>query len=138
MTLPRLVNAAARRRWLMAPGLALASLALPALAGGGTLPAGAQVMPPAGRMFGFVQVDDHGAGDGTIVVAHVNSSVCGSAIYDANRGLYIIDLDSSNADCDTADATVWFSVAACTSYVTGTVPEFSGAQRVDLVAPSTC
>jgi hypothetical protein len=138
MTLSRLVNATARRRWLMAAGLALAALLLPALAGRGTLPARAQVMPPAGRMFGFVQVDDHGADDGTMIVAHVNGSVCGSAIYDANRGLYIIDLDSSNADCDTADATLWFSVAACTSYVTGTVPEFSGAQRVDLVAPSTC
>jgi phage tail protein X len=138
MTLSRLVNATARSRSFVAAGLALAALASLALAVGATLPARAQVMPPAGRMFGFVQVDDHGADDGTIVVAHVNGSVCGSAIYDANRGLYIIDLDSSNTDCDTVDAIVWFSVGACTSYVTGTVPEFSGAQSVDLVAPSTC
>ena len=138
MTLSRLVNATARSRSFVAAGLALAALASLALAGGATLPARAQVMPPAGRMFGFVQVDDHGADDGALIVAHVNTSVCGSAIYDANRGLYIIDLDSSNADCDTVNAIVWFSVGACTSYVTGTVPEFSGAQSVDLVAPSTC
>jgi len=138
MVLSRPVYAAARWRSLTAAGLALAALVLPALAAGTTLPARAQVMPPAGRMFGFVQVDDHGADDGTMIVAHVNGSVCGSAIYDANRGLYIIDLDSSNADCDTVNAIVWFSVGACTSYVTGTVPEFSGAQSVDLVAPSTC
>jgi hypothetical protein len=138
MTLSRLVNATARSRSFVAAGLALAALASLALAVGATLPARAQVMPPAGRMFGFVQVDDHGADDGALIVAHVNTSVCGSAIYDANRGLYIIDLDSSNADCDTVNAIVWFSVGACTSYVTGTVPEFSGAQSVDLVAPSTC
>jgi hypothetical protein len=138
MTLSRLVNATARSRSFVAAGLALAALASLALAAGATLPARAQVMPPAGRMFGFVQVDDHGADDGALIVAHVNTSVCGSAIYDANRGLYIIDLDSSNADCDTVNAIVWFSVGACTSYVTGTVPEFSGAQSVDLVAPSTC
>src|SRR5690348_5608591 len=88
-----------------APVLALAALAVP-----GVVPAHAQSKPPAGRLFGFVQVDDHGAYDGTTVAAYVNSSFCGQASYDANRGLYIIDLDSSNDDCDTADATVWFTV----------------------------
>src|SRR5579885_3220343 len=101
------------------------------------LPAGAsaQSMPPAGRLFGFVQVDDHGAYDGTAVVAHVNGSTCGQATYDANRGLYMIDLDSSQPDCAGAGNTVWFSVGGCTAYTTGTVPEFSGAEEVDLVAP---
>lgn len=123
---------------LFAGGLSLAVLAVPALFASPAAPASAQAMPPAGRMFGFVQIDDHGAYDGTQIVAHVNDSTCGQANYDANRGLYIIDLDSSNADCATADATVWFSVGPCTAYTTGTVPEFSGAQRVDLVAPGSC
>jgi hypothetical protein len=98
----------------------------------------AQSMPPAGRLFGFVQVDDHGAYDGTTIVAHVNGTVCGQATYDANRGLYILDLDSSQADCAGAGNTVWFSVGDCTAYNTGTVPEFSGAEEVDLVAPGSC
>jgi hypothetical protein len=115
--------------------LATAMLPLPFQ---GAAPAHAQLQPPAGRMFGFVQVDDHGADDGTVVVAHVNDSTCGQANYNANRGLYIIDLDSSNSDCSTMYAAVWFSVGACTSYSTGTVPEYSGAQKVDLVAPSSC
>jgi hypothetical protein len=120
----------------IAPGLlALAALGAAGLA---TAPAAAQSKPPAGRLYGFVQVDDHGAYDGTTVVAYVNSSACGQARYDANRGLYIIDLDSSNDDCATADATVWFTVGSCTSYNTGTVPEFSGAERIDLVAPGNC
>lgn len=100
--------------------------------------ASAQSMPPAGRLFGFVQADDHGAYDGTTVVAHVNGSVCGQASYDANRGLYVIDLDSSQPDCAGAGNTVWFSVGSCTAYTTGTVPEFSGAEEVDLVAPGNC
>ncbi len=100
--------------------------------------ASAQSMPPAGRMYGFVQVDDHGAYDGTTVVAHVNGSTCGQASYDANRGLYIVDLDSSLSDCAQAGNTVWFTVGACTAYTTGTVPEFSGAEEVDLVAPGSC
>ncbi|HZQ38681.1 MAG TPA: hypothetical protein VFD32_22340, partial [Dehalococcoidia bacterium] len=87
---------------------------------------------------GFVQVDDHGAYDGTTVVAHVNGSNCGQASYDANKGLYMIDLDSSQPDCAGAGNTVWFSVGPCTAYTTGTVPEFSGAEEVDLVAPGTC
>lgn len=98
----------------------------------------AQLKPPAGRMYGFVQVDDHGAYDGTTIVAHVADQTCGQAAYDANRGLYIIDLDSSNDTCAQMDATVWFSVGSCTAYNTGTVPEYSGAERVDLVAPSSC
>ncbi len=98
----------------------------------------AQSMPPAGRLYGFIQVDDHGAYDGTSVVAHVNGSVCGQATYDANRGLYILDLDSSQPDCAGAGNTVWFSVGNCTAYTTGTVPDFSGAEEVDLVAPGSC
>jgi len=117
---------------------ALAGLALAASAAPFVAPAAAQSLPPAGRMFGFVQVDDHGAYDGTAVVAHVAGSTCGQSNYDANRGLYIIDLDSSNSDCNQPGATVWFSVGSCTAYSTGTVPEFSGAQRVDLTAPGSC
>jgi hypothetical protein len=111
--------------------IAPASLALPT-------GAAAQSLPPAGRLFGFVQVDDHGAYDGTTVVAHVNGSDCGKASYDANKGLYVIDLDSSQADCSGAGNTVWFSVGDCTAYNTGSVPEFSGAEQVDLVAPGNC
>jgi hypothetical protein len=98
----------------------------------------AQGKPPAGRLYGFVQVDDHGAYDGTTIVAHVADQTCGQAAYDGNRGLYILDLDSGNATCAQMDATVWFSVGPCTAYSTGTVPEYSGAERVDLLAPSTC
>ncbi len=119
---------------LAAGGLALAALTASTLF---VAPASAQ-MPPSGRMFGFVQVDDHGAYDGTLITAHVDSTTCGSGRYDANRGLYIVDLDSSNDACGTAGHVVWFSVDSCTAYNTGTVPEFSGAQRVDLVAASTC
>jgi|SRR5579883_1501279 hypothetical protein len=117
------------------------ALAISALGGSLVAPAGAlhaQLKPPAGRLYGFVQVDDHGADDGTLIVAHVADQVCGQANYDANRGLYIIDLDSSNDTCAQMDATVWFSVGNCTAYNTGTVPEYSGAEEVDLVAPSTC
>jgi len=42
------------------------------------------------------------------------------------------------ADCAQAGNTVWFTVGACTAYTTGTVPEFSGAEEVDLVAPGSC
>ena len=127
----------ARRAVAVAGGIVLVAtgLALPATT---AIPASGQLKPPAGRMFGFVQVDDHGAYDGTVIVAHVNGSTCGQSLYDANRGLYIIDLDSSNDDCSQADAEVWFSVGPCTAYNTGTVPEFSGAERVDLVAPGSC
>src|SRR5215472_4994892 len=104
--------------------LTLAALGTATLAGFTTAPVAAQSKPPAGRLYGFVQIDDHGAYDGTTVVAYVNSSACGQARYDGNRGLYIIDLDSSNDDCATADATVWFTVGSCTTYNTGTVPEF--------------
>ncbi|MHB8576823.1 MAG: hypothetical protein ACYDCQ_15990, partial [Dehalococcoidia bacterium] len=109
-----------------------------ALSAFGVRGARAQIKPPAGRLFGFIQVDDHGANDGTMVVAHVNDSVCGQANYDATRGLFILDLDSSIDDCSQAGNTVWFSVDACTAYTTGTIPEFSGAERVDLVAPGSC
>jgi hypothetical protein len=122
-------------RTLIAAGLSLAAAAAPALF---STPASAQSTPPSGRLFGFVQIDDHGAYDGTQVVAHVNDTVCGQALYDANRGLYILDLSSSNDDCATAGNTVWFSVGNCTAYETGTVPEFSGAQRIDLIAPGSC
>jgi hypothetical protein len=122
--------------------VAVGAAALTAVVGPAALllPAGAsaQSMPPAGRLFGFVQVDDHGAYDGTTVVAHVNGSTCGQATYDANRGLYMIDLDSSQPDCAGAGNTVWFSVGDCTAYTTGTVPEFSGAEEVDLLAPGSC
>ncbi len=122
-------------RAVIAAALSLAAVAAPALF---STSATAQTTPPSGRMFGFVQVDDHGAYDGTTVIAHVNDTVCGQAGYDANRGLYILDLSSSNDDCGTAGNTVWFSVGSCTAYETGTVPEFSGAQRLDLVAPGSC
>ena len=128
MTLTRLAGFVA--------GFALTVMTAPTLFSGPS--AFAQAQPPAGRLYGFVQVDDHGAYDGTAVVAHVNSSACGQARYDASRGLYIIDLDSSVSDCSQAGNTVWFTVGTCTAYTTGTVPEFSGAQRVDLVAPGTC
>jgi hypothetical protein len=117
--------------------LALTMVVLPVMALAPSL-ASAQSMPPAGRLYGFVQVDDHGAYDGTTIVAHVNGSSCGQASYDANRGLYIVDLDSSQRDCAQAGSVVWFSVGPCTAYTTGTVPEFSGAEEVDLVAPSSC
>lgn len=122
-------------RMVIAAGLSLAAVTAPALF---STPARAQSTPPSGRLFGFVQVDDHGAYDGTLIVAHVNDTVCGQAIYDANRGLYILDLSSSNDDCATAGNTVWFSVGSCTAYQTGTVPEFSGAQRIDLIAAGSC
>jgi len=119
-------------------GTALALAAVPALIAVPAAPVAAQNKPPAGRMFGFVQIDDHGAYDGTAVAAYVNGTVCGQAQYDANRGLYIIDLDSSIDACDQPDATVSFSVNGCTAAQTGTVPEFSGAQRVDLQVPGSC
>ncbi|HLZ69066.1 MAG TPA: hypothetical protein VKV26_04065 [Dehalococcoidia bacterium] len=122
---------------LVAGAAALTASLLPAIAF--ALPAAsAQSLPPAGRLYGFVQVDDHGAYDATTVIAHVNGSICGQASYDANRGLYIIDLDSSIAECAQAGNVVWFSVGPCTAYTTGTVPEFSGAEQVDLIAPGRC
>jgi hypothetical protein len=117
---------------VLAPLAAAVLLALPAA------PASAQNKPPAGRMYGSVQIDGQTASDGTVIVAHVNGSVCGRGQYDANRGVYIVDLDSSIDECDQADSTVWFSVGSCTAYQTGTVPEFSGAQEVDLQAPGSC
>jgi hypothetical protein len=98
---------------------------------------GAQT-PPAGRLFGSVTVDSSSAADGTVIVAHVNSSTCGQGTFDANKAVYYVDLDSSQDDCSTVGNTVWFSVGPCTSYTTGTVPEFSGAEEVDLVAPGSC
>jgi hypothetical protein len=95
-------------------------------------------MPPAGRLFGAVTVDGSDAADGTLIVAHVDGSECGHATYDGSKSQYYIDLDSSQTDCDTAGNTVWFSVGSCTAYNTGVVPEFSGAEEVDLIAPGSC
>ena len=94
--------------------------------------------PPAGRLFGTVTVDGSDAADGTVIVAHVNGSVCGQTTYDGSKSQYYVDLDSSQNDCDTAGNTVWFSVGSCTAYNTGVVPEFSGAEEVDLIAPGSC
>ncbi len=128
-------------RTLLAASLSLAAASAPAffgMAGTGATTASAQGMPPAGRMFGFVQVDDHGAYGGNLIVAYVNGTVCGQGSYDNNRGLYIVDLSSAISDCAGAGSVVSFSVDGCMANQTGTVPEVSGAQRVDLVAPSSC
>jgi hypothetical protein len=98
----------------------------------------AQLKPPAGRLFGSIQVDGQTAADGTTVVAHVADQTCGQGSFNATRGLYILDLDSSNDICAQMDATVWFTVGNCTAYNTGMVPEYSGALEVDLVAPGSC
>jgi hypothetical protein len=120
---------------LVAAGLSLAAAAAPALF---AAPALAQGMPPAGRMFGFIQVDDHGAYGGNMVVAYVNGTACGQGVYDNDRGLFIVDLSSGISDCAVAGSAVSFSVDGCMADQTGIVPEVSGAQRVDLVAPSSC
>lgn len=117
--------------------VAAAGLALISGAAAGSV-ASAQLAPPAGRLFGSIQVDGGNAADGTTVIAHVNGSSCGQGTYDASQGIYYVDLDSSNSDCGTAGNTVWFSVGSCTAYNTGTVPDFSGAEEVDLIAPGTC
>ncbi len=123
---------------IIAGALSLAAAVAPAFIGVGATPAMAQGMPPSGRMFGFVQVDDHGAYGGNLIVAYVNGTTCGQGTYDNNRGLYIVDLSSAISDCAGAGSVVSFSVDGCMADQTGTVPEVSGAQRVDLVAPSSC
>ena len=87
---------------LAGPALAVVSVSALVLAPVGAVHA--QLQPPAGRLYGMVQVDGADAGDGTQIVAHVADQTCGQSAYDANRDLYIIDLDSSNATCAQMDA----------------------------------